>query len=83
MYIIAIGVLAVIMFAVGTLMLKNAERRLVLNRKELASTLRDYVILLKIYRNILKERNRVEGDIYDDKLDAYDALIRYQKVIPE
>ena len=56
-YVIAIGVLAVIIFAVGTLMLKNAERRLILNRKELASTLRDYLILLKVYRNYLKQQN--------------------------
>ena len=50
-------------FILCFLSLKHAENKLKSSRKELAETLRVYVIMLRIYRDILKMRKEKGEDI--------------------
>ncbi len=53
-YIGALGIAAVAVFVLGTLMLKHAEKKLEENNRQLLSTLKQYSIVLRIYRDVLK-----------------------------
>jgi cell division protein FtsL len=47
------------LFVLGTLLLKHAERKLIESKKELALTLRDYAIVLRVYRDLLRRRKGI------------------------
>ena len=58
-YIIAaLGIIACIGLLSSTLMLKHAERQLKENQKKLIELYKDYIVFLKIYRNILIKVNQ-------------------------
>jgi hypothetical protein len=55
----AIGIAAIVIFILATLMVKTAERKLRANRRQLVSTLKDYICLLRVYRNyLLSEKDK-------------------------
>jgi len=49
----SIAIAAIVMFSLGSLMFKHAERNMRASKTELAATLKDQVSLLKVYRNYL------------------------------
>ena len=52
--IVVLGILAVVSFTIGTLMLKHAQMKLRQNQRELVSTLQKYIVVLSAYRDLLK-----------------------------
>jgi hypothetical protein len=55
----AIAMAAIVIFILATLMVKTAKRKLRANQRQLVSTLKDYICLLRVYRNyLLSEKDK-------------------------
>ena len=83
MYIlISIIIMAILIFIIGRLMVSNAMLRLQINNRKLASTLKDYIIVLRVYKRILTEMKDNGQDITNMPLPwknkqekVYDSII--------